>query len=116
MFKNNKKIISILSVAIFLIANITFGATFANLIEAFTSRIIGGITSLAFGLAIIFFVWGIFVFIMNANDSAKREEGKKRMVFGMVAIFIMVSIWGLIKIARNSVSLDNNRHLEIQLR
>lgn len=48
------------------------------------------------GLALLYFFWGIATFILNAGDSKLREEGKQRMIWGIVAMFVLIAIWGII--------------------
>lgn len=56
---------------------------------------------LIFTLAFVFFLWNIMVFIRQADNKQIKEEARQRMVWGMIALFIMVSVWGIIAIATN---------------
>lgn len=47
-------------------------------------------------LVIIFFFWGIGKFILNAGDSKLKEEGKQRMLWGIIAVFVVLSLFGLV--------------------
>lgn len=47
-------------------------------------------------LAFLFFLWGLTKFIFAAGDESKIEEGKRIMVWGIVALFVMFSVWGII--------------------
>ncbi len=49
-----------------------------------------------FGLSMVFFLWGLSQFILNAGDVKKKEEGKSKMVWGIVALTVFVSIYGII--------------------
>jgi hypothetical protein len=49
---------------------------------------------LVVGLALLAFFWGVAQFIWGGED--KREEGKKHMIWGVVGLFVMVSVWGLV--------------------
>ena len=49
-----------------------------------------------FGLAFLFFFWGMTQFILHAGEEKTREEGKKRMLWGIVILFIMLSIFGIL--------------------
>ena len=49
---------------------------------------------LVFALALLFFFWGVAKYIWSAGDA--KEEGKQIMVWGVVALFVMSSIWGII--------------------
>lgn len=62
----------------------------------------GGILSympgIIFGLAVIYFFWGTGQFILNAGDEKYRAEGKKRMFWSIIALFVFVSIYGIIRL------------------
>ena len=51
---------------------------------------------LFFYMAIAFFVWGVVKFIKNADDSTAREEGRKFIVWGIVSLVVIVSLWALV--------------------
>lgn len=53
-------------------------------------------------LALLVFLWGLARFIMYANNEDKKKEGKTIMVWGIVALFVMVSISGIIRILDNT--------------
>jgi hypothetical protein len=45
---------------------------------------------------------------MKAGDAQARKEGTKLIFWSVIGIFIMVSVWGLVNIVSNTVSLDND--------
>ncbi len=49
-----------------------------------------------FGIALIFFFWGMVQFISQAGNDKTREEGKKKMLWGVIALFVMLSIYGIL--------------------
>jgi uncharacterized membrane protein YidH (DUF202 family) len=53
---------------------------------------------LLIGLGLIFFVWGLVTYILASGDEAAKEEGKRKMIWGIVALFIIVSVWGIVAI------------------
>jgi hypothetical protein len=59
---------------------------------------------LLIALSIVFFIWGVFKFMIAEGD--KREEGRQFMFWGVVGIFVMVSVWGLVAILTNTFKLD----------
>ncbi|HYC83530.1 MAG TPA: pilin [Candidatus Paceibacterota bacterium] len=75
---------------------------------------IQGILSMAVGLlitlAIVFFFWGLAKYILNAGDEKKKEDGKRTMIWGILALFVMVSVWGIIGILQETFgfSADDN--------
>lgn len=58
-------------------------------------------------LAVLWFLWGIFRFITNVGDPEKRKEATGMILWGVVGLFVMVSVWGLVNILVRSVNLDN---------
>jgi hypothetical protein len=106
-----KKIIYIFySFVLLALAIPVFGApatTFRSLID---NTIIGGILKplvpLLIGLAVIVFIYGVLL-LMFSEGGEKKEEGKQYMLWGIIGIFVMVSVWGLVAILSNTLQLDN---------
>jgi len=54
---------------------------------------------LVFAVALVMFIWGLFMtFIMGSDNPEKQKEGKQLMLWGIIAFFVMVSVWGLVNI------------------
>ncbi len=53
------------------------------------------------------FVYGVMKYIANGADEAKREEGRKFMLWGIIAFFVMISVWGLVGILRDTFGVHN---------
>jgi hypothetical protein len=53
--------------------------------------------------AIMFFLYGVFVlmFVGGTNEES-RSKGRKFMFWGIVSLFVMVSVWGLVNILKTS--------------
>lgn len=49
-------------------------------------------------VALVFFFWGLAMFILNAGSEDKRTEGKQKMLWGAIAFTVMIGIWGLVSI------------------
>lgn len=67
--------------------------------------IINPLIGLLFALALMFFLWGLMQFILNANNEEGRTAGKNHMIWGIVGMFIMVSAYAIIDILRNTFGL-----------
>jgi fumarate reductase subunit D len=50
------------------------------------------------GLAVVAFLWGMFKLINAGDDEGKRKEAKDIIIYGIVGLFVMVSVWGLVNI------------------
>ncbi|MBI3572304.1 hypothetical protein HY091_02110 [Candidatus Kaiserbacteria bacterium] len=49
--------------------------------------------------AFVVFLWGVFEFIKNAGDEAKRSEGRSAIFWGLVGLVIIFGAYGIINIA-----------------
>lgn len=61
---------------------------------------------MAFALAIIYFFWGVAKYIGNAGDPKKADEGKSIMIYGVIAIAVMASLYGIIAYLQQSLGVD----------
>lgn len=81
--------------------------TFKNLLCYITSIINDAVIPLIFALAVAVFVWGaVRFFIINADDEKKREQGRQFMIWGIVALAAMISVWGLVAILGATFDFD----------
>ena len=55
---------------------------------------------LCIGGAILAFFWGLIKYI--AGGTEMKADGMKMMIYGIVSLFVMVSIWGLIRLLGNT--------------
>ena len=60
------------------------------------------------GLAVFTIIWGIFTYITKAGEEEKRSEAKLYIVWGIIAVFCMLSIWGFVNILINSFGIPIN--------
>lgn len=49
-------------------------------------------------IGLLFFIWGLVQFILASGDEAAKEVGKRRMVWGILALFVIVAVWGLVEL------------------
>ncbi len=49
-------------------------------------------------LALWIFFWGLAKFIKNSGSEKAIEEGKDLMIWGIIALFVMVSVYGLVNL------------------
>ncbi len=47
-------------------------------------------------VGLLFFIWGLVQFMMSGGDETAKTKAKAHMVWGVIALFVMVSVWGLV--------------------
>lgn len=88
----------------------------SNFLNSFNAVIINPLIILVFAVAFLIFFWGIFQFISKAGDGTKREEGKKKILFGLIGMFIMFSAYGLIRVVLGTFGVSSPEYLQDKLR
>lgn len=73
----------------------------------FTQLINDSVIPFMFAVATVFFIWGaIKFFILEADEEAKRDQGKQFMIWGVVALAVMLSVWGLVALITSTFGVD----------
>lgn len=63
---------------------------------------------LIFSLSVVCFVWGVVQFVINSDEEAKRAKGKQFMIWGIIALAVMVSVWGLVHILGDTFNINTS--------
>jgi hypothetical protein len=80
--------------------------TFGKLIMYATCLLSKSIVPLLFGFAMVLFIWGVVQYVIGTDDEAKKKKGKMFMIWGIVALVVMTSVWGLVRILGNTFGVD----------
>ncbi len=67
-------------------------------------RLLGPIV---YSLSIIFFFWGLGKYALSSGNPKSVEEGKGIMVWGVIAIAVMTSIYGLVAFLQVTFGVSN---------
>lgn len=57
-------------------------------------------------LVLVVFFWGLARFILSAGDERGRTNGRSMMLWGIVGIFVLVSLWAIVYFFTGSLGLD----------
>ena len=83
------------------------GGKLGDLFAYLTCLIQRSIIPLIFAIAIAMFVWGaVNFFIISSGEEKKRQEGKQFMIWGIVALTVMIGVWGLVAILGGTFGLN----------
>lgn len=65
------------------------------------NRVLNLLVPLFIALAVVWFIWNVFKYAI-AGDEDKKKEAKTQIIWGIVGIFVMVSVWGLVNILQGT--------------
>lgn len=94
---------------VFAYAQLTKTGTF---FERVLEIVKGTLIPLVFTLALLYFFWGVAKYIWSASPGNK-EEAKTIMIWGVVALFVMTSVWGLVSFLQTELNIDRNTNGQI---
>ena len=61
-----------------------------------------------FAIAFLVFIWGVVqYFLLGSKDEEAKEKGKSYILYGIIAFFVMVSVWGLVNILVGTFNLQS---------
>lgn len=80
--------------------------TFKSIIQDLLEIIVGTLVPLVISLAVIYFLYGIVKYLIAAGDETKRKESVKVITYGLIAIFVMVCVWGLVSFITNTFGVS----------
>jgi len=72
--------------------------SFDQLLANINTEVVSPIIWLLFGLATIYFLYGVFEFVKNAGSEEGRRTGGQHIMWGLIGMFIMFSVRGIINL------------------
>jgi len=71
------------------------------------SKVMNAIVPITVALALIYFIYGLAEYILEGSgDTTKREEGRTRMIYGTIAMFVIASVWGLVYFMQDTLGIQ----------
>ncbi len=74
----------------------TVGATILGIINT--------VILIIMALAFLFFIVAVFRYIMAKEEKAK-ESARDNMIYGIIGLFVMFAVWGLVRLLANTFNL-----------
>ncbi len=65
--------------------------------EQVMSEILSPLYGLVVGVAVVYFLYGAVMFIVELRNPEKKNNGKQHLLWGLVGLFIILSVGGLLK-------------------
>lgn len=92
--------VSALSTGALLLPAFVSAQTLLNTL-ALASQFLNSLVYLFITLAIVIFFYGLVKYLLQGGSEGKAE-GLKIMLMGVITIFVMVSIWGIIRLLQST--------------
>ncbi len=75
---------------------------FKSLVEVFYNIIGFTLVPLLFSMAIVVFLYGVQKYILAGASEDKVKEGRDMMIYGIIGLAVMFSVWGLVRLVLNT--------------
>lgn len=62
---------------------------------------------LAFAIAFLLFFYGVFQFVRSETADSGREQGKRKIFYGLIGMFIMFSAYGIINLILSTFGIND---------
>lgn len=76
---------------------------FKGLISFIITSFITPAITLIFSAAVVFFLWNMMEVIRKSDQPEELEKFKSKAVWGIIAIAVMSSMWGLVNFVTSSL-------------
>ena len=89
--------------------------TLDQFIAAIGGTIVNPTIFLLFGIALLYFLWGVMKYIQNAESGDKKEH-KDTILYGLIGMFIMMGVYGIWNVVLKTFDISNKPLQSIQKR
>ena len=74
-----------------------------SLLNRILDNIVNPVITLMVGVAVIYFLWGVFEFVRNAESSDGRKKGGMHILFGSIGLFVMMAAYGIMNLILGTI-------------
>jgi len=91
-------------------------ANITSLMASISKIIINPLIVLLFALAIVYFLYGLVQYLISPDSEEIRKSSKKHMLWGIIGMFIMVAVFGILNIiiqtlgAGDTIKINNGSY------
>ncbi|MCE9585039.1 pilin [Candidatus Nomurabacteria bacterium] len=76
--------------------------------------LLNSIVPVLIALGVVYFIWGVVSYVISDDEEAKKA-GKDRMIYGIIGLAVIVSVWGLVSILKNTFGLGGSNTNTVQV-
>jgi uncharacterized membrane-anchored protein len=72
------------------------------------------LTPVIVAIALLAFFWGLAMYVLSfSGDDKEKKKGRDMMIYGVIVLFVMVSVWGLVQVLQNTFDIDTETNQEV---
>jgi uncharacterized membrane protein len=71
------------------------------LLSKIETQILNPLIGLMIAFGVVVFLYGVIEFIAGSASDEKRSTGRRHMIWGIIGLFIAVSVFGLMNVLAN---------------
>lgn len=88
----------------------TAEASIITLMQSINKVIINPLIIFLFALAVVYFLYGLARYLLSPENEEIRKSSKSHMLWGIIGMFIMVSVFGIMTLILNTLG-ESKIHL-----
>lgn len=73
---------------------------------------ISSLIPILISLAVVYFIYGVIMYVIASEEEAKKK-GRNSMIYGLIGLLVIVSIWGLVKIVKDTFGVKNSKLIQV---
>ena len=77
-----------------------------SLVRSVNRTVLNPLIAFLFAVALVMFIWGIVEFTAGADNEEKRTNGRRHILWGLVGMIIMVSVFGIMQLIAGTVGSE----------
>jgi hypothetical protein len=63
-------------------------------------------------VGVLYFIWGVIQFVIASSEEAKTK-GRDTMIYGLIGLLVITSVWGLVTILKNTFSISDQTTISV---
>jgi predicted membrane channel-forming protein YqfA (hemolysin III family) len=79
-----------------------------ELLDRIITYLVDPAIRVVFTLGLLLFIWGLVQYLWEIKDGKADGDGKQHMLWGLVGMLIMVSVYGIIALIVNTFQLGSS--------
>jgi len=82
-------------------------ASVSTLMKGINKVIINPIIYFLFAIAVVYFLYGLAQYLLSPDNEEVNQASKKHMLWGIIGLFIMMSVFGIMQLISNTIGANN---------